>query len=93
VLNKDLILVVDFGAQYSHLIARRIRDQGVKSEIVSYNISIDNILNLNPKGIIFSGGPASIYSTNAPKPNPEILNLNIPMSIFCQRFVSILMTI
>ena len=76
-LNKDLILVVDFGAQYSHLIARRIRDQGVKSEIVSYNISIDNILNLNPKGIIFSGGPASIYSTNAPKPNPEILNLNI----------------
>ena len=83
VLNKDLILVVDFGAQYSHLIARRIRDQGVKSEIVPYNISIDNILALNPKGIIFSGGPASIYSANAPKPNPEILNLDIPILGIC----------
>ncbi len=62
----DLILVLDFGGQYTHLIARRVRELGIYSEILPYNASLEKIKNLNPKGIILSGGPSSVYEKDAP---------------------------
>lgn len=62
----DTILVLDFGSQLAHLIARRVRDLGVYSEILGFNTSLDQISSLQPKGIIFSGGPSSVYDENAP---------------------------
>ena len=67
----DKIVVLDFGSQYSHLICRRIRELNVYCELVPYNIPAEKIKDLEPKGIIFSGGPASVYSKNSPKPDDE----------------------
>ena len=64
----DKIVVLDFGSQYSHLICRRIRDFAVYAELLPYGTSIDKIKELSPKGLIFSGGPASVYEQGAPKP-------------------------
>ena len=64
--KQEMILVMDFGGQYSQLIARRIRECGVYCEIVPFNTSVDKIRQLAPKGIIFSGGPSSVYGENAP---------------------------
>ena len=78
----DTILVLDFGGQYCHLIGRRIREQNVFSEIVPHDISIEQIKALNKeltvKGIILSGGPSSVYDTDAPKMDHQILDMNIP---------------
>jgi GMP synthase (glutamine-hydrolysing) len=82
-VHNELILVLDFGSQYTQLIARRIRELGVYSEIKPYNTSIENIIALNPKGIILSGGPSSVYAKDAPLPNPSILELNIPILGIC----------
>ena len=65
----DKIIILDFGSQYSHLICRRIREANVFCEIYPYNISSDQIKKISPKGIIFSGGPASVYDPNSPKPD------------------------
>jgi GMP synthase (glutamine-hydrolysing) len=86
--NKyDAILVLDFGGQYAHLIGRRIREQGVYSEIVSQNITSAEIKSLKHsfkvKGLIFSGGPSSVYGPNAPKFDPQILELNLPILGLC----------
>ena len=67
------ILILDFGYQYSELIARRIRETNVFSLVVSNFISIEDINNINPQGIILSGGPNSVYDQNAPKCDQEIL--------------------
>lgn len=83
----DTILVLDFGGQYCHLIGRRIREHGVYSEIVPHDISPEEINALNDKlnirGIILSGGPSSVYDTNAPKLNPRILEVNLPILGLC----------
>ena len=79
----DKIVVLDFGSQYSHLICRRIRDFSVYAELVPYNISLEELKKLNPKGIIFSGGPSSVYDSNAPKPNKEIFQLELPILGIC----------
>lgn len=79
----DKIVVSDFGSQYSHLICRRIRDSSVFCELLPYNTPIESIKLLNPKGIIFSGGPASVYSLNSPKPEKEIYDLGIPILGIC----------
>ncbi|MGA8842042.1 MAG: GMP synthase (glutamine-hydrolyzing), partial [Nitrososphaeraceae archaeon] len=79
----DKIVVLDFGSQYSHLICRRIRDSSVFCELLPYNTPIESIKLLNPKGIIFSGGPASVYSLNSPKPEKEIYDLGIPILGIC----------
>jgi len=83
----DTILVIDFGGQYCHLIGRRIRENGVYSEIVPYDITPEEVkaLNekLNIKGLILSGGPSSVYDQNAPKLNPGILDLNLPVLGLC----------
>jgi len=79
----DKIVVLDFGSQYSHLICRRIRDSNVYCELVPYNLPLDKIMNLNPKGIIFSGGPASVYTKNSPKPDIKIFEAGIPILGIC----------
>ncbi len=79
----ELILVLDFGAQYSQLIARRIRDLGVYSELRAFNIGADEVKKIAPRGIILSGGPSSVYDADAPLPDPEILGLGIPVLGIC----------
>ena len=83
----DTILVLDFGGQYCHLIGRRIREQGVYSEIVSHDISPEEVKALNQKfnikGLILSGGPSSVYEPNAPKLNPRILETDLPILGLC----------
>ena len=83
----DTVLILDFGSQYCHLIARRIREQGVYSEIVSCDVTAKAILEmkktLNVKGIILSGGPSSVYAADAPKFDSEILDLGIPILGLC----------
>ena len=83
VRNKDLIIVLDFGSQYTQLIARRIRESKVYTKIVPYNITPEEIKEQNPKGIILSGGPLSVYDKNAPLPNEEIFKLDIPILGVC----------
>lgn len=80
----DKILVLDFGGQYDQLIARRVREQHVYAKIVPYNkINIDEILKEDYKGIIFTGGPNSVYADNAPRYDKKILDLNIPILGIC----------
>jgi len=81
--KNSKIIILDFGGQYCHLIARRVRELGVYSEILPYNCSLEKIQSLNPVGIILSGGPSSVYSKNAPKINKTIFNLKIPILGIC----------
>jgi GMP synthase (glutamine-hydrolysing) len=78
-----MILILDFGSQYSELIARRIRETQVYSEVLSYRTSAEQLRQLNPKGIILSGGPSSVYDKGAPLSDPEIWNLGIPVLGVC----------
>ncbi|MCM8831383.1 MAG: glutamine-hydrolyzing GMP synthase [Candidatus Omnitrophica bacterium] len=82
-MKKDTILIIDFGSQYTQLIARRIRELKVFSLIEPCSISIDKIKSINPKGIILSGGPHSVYQKDAPQLNEEILELKIPILGIC----------
>ena len=79
----DKIVVLDFGSQYSHLICRRIREMNVYCELLPYNTPAKVIHNIKPKGIIFSGGPASIYSSNSPIPDEQIFELGVPILGIC----------
>ncbi|MGQ0772494.1 MAG: glutamine-hydrolyzing GMP synthase [Nitrososphaerota archaeon] len=79
----DRILVLDFGSQYSHLICRRIREFSVYAELVPYDISLEKLRELNPKGVIFSGGPSSVYNNDAPKPDSKIFQMNLPLLGIC----------
>ena len=81
--EKELILIIDFYGQYNQLIARRVRECNVYSEIVPYKISIEEIKRKNPKGIIFTGGPSSVYEEGAPRCDKEIFNLGIPILGIC----------
>jgi GMP synthase (glutamine-hydrolysing) len=78
-----MIVILDFGSQYSELIARRIRETQVYSEVLSYRTTAQQLQQLNPKGIILSGGPNSVYDANAPLCDPEIWNLGIPVLGVC----------
>ena len=82
-LHSETILVLDFGSQYTQLIARRVRELGVYSEIKPYRLSVDEIKRINPRGIILSGGPSSVYESQAPLPSPELFELNIPILGIC----------
>ncbi|KKC47870.1 GMP synthase [Paenibacillus sp. D9] len=84
-MNKpnEMIVVLDFGGQYNQLIARRIRDLGVYSELLPYNTPAERIRELAPKGIVFSGGPASVYEENSPMVDPEIYELGLPIFGIC----------
>lgn len=82
-LNRQIIIILDFGSQYSELIARRIRETQVYSEVLSYRTTSEQLRKLNPKGIILSGGPNSVYADHAPHCDPEIWNLGIPILGVC----------
>ncbi len=77
------IVVLDFGSQYTQIIARKLREAGVYSEIVPYNERIEDILARTPKGIILSGGPASVYAQDAYHPDDQIFNLGLPILGIC----------
>ena len=82
-MHEEKILVLDFGSQYTQLIARRVRESKVYSEILPFNASIEKIRNFNPKGIILSGGPSSVYANDAPIPDIKIFQLGIPVLGIC----------
>ena len=81
--QKEMVVVVDFGGQYNQLIARRVRENNVYCEVYPYNKALEKIKELQPKGIIFTGGPASVYEDNAPKMEAEVFELGIPVLGMC----------
>ena len=81
--HTEILLVLDFGGQYTQLIARRIRELGVYSEIHPFNVSVETIRKLNPAGIVLSGGPSSVYDPQAPHPAEVIYQLGIPILGIC----------
>ena len=82
-MEKELVLVLDFGGQYNQLIARRVRECNVYCEVHPYNLSIEKIKEMNPKGIIFTGGPNSVYGEESPLCDKAIFELGIPVLGIC----------
>ncbi len=82
-VKHDLIAVLDFGAQYSLLIARRVRECNVYCEVLPHDVSVDELKKRQVKGIILSGGPASVYEKDAPKPDKKLLESGIPILGIC----------
>ena len=82
-MRRDTIVVLDFGSQYTQLIARRIREQQIYCEIQPYTLALNELKNLEPKGIILSGGPSSVYEDNAPLIDASVFNLGIPVLGIC----------
>jgi len=81
--REDLILVLDFGSQTAQLITRRVREQNVFCQLVRHDITASRIAEMQPKGLILSGGPASVYGEQAPQPDPAIFELGIPILGIC----------
>ncbi|MBN2898416.1 MAG: glutamine-hydrolyzing GMP synthase [Clostridia bacterium] len=82
-MNRETIIIVDFGGQYNQLIARRVREAGVYSEVVSYKNALGKVKEVMPKGVIFTGGPNSVYEAGAPTIEKEIFELGIPVLGIC----------
>lgn len=82
-MKHELVIVLDFGGQYNQLIARRVRESNVYCEVHPYNIGLDKIKEMNPKGIIFTGGPNSVYGEESPLCDKAIFELNIPILGIC----------
>lgn len=82
-MKQEMVIVLDFGGQYNQLIARRVRECNVYCEVHPYNLSIEKIKEMNPKGIIFTGGPNSVYGEDAPKCSKEVFELGIPVLGIC----------
>jgi GMP synthase (glutamine-hydrolysing) len=82
-LHRQIIVILDFGSQYSELIARRIRETQVYSEVIPYRTSAEQLKLINPQGIILSGGPSSVYDAGAPQCDPGIWDLGIPVLGVC----------
>src|SRR5256885_4840030 len=83
VRHDEVVPILDFGAQYAQLIARRVREKGVYSELVRPDISIEELKKLNPRGLILSGGPSSVYEPNAPRCDPRLFDLGVPVLGIC----------
>src|SRR4051812_47709158 len=81
--HDEVIPILDFGSQYAQLIARRVREKGVYSELVRPDIPVEELRKLNPKGVILSGGPSSVYDEGAPKCDPKILDMGVPVLGIC----------
>jgi GMP synthase (glutamine-hydrolysing) len=81
--HSEVVLILDFGAQYTQLIARRVRELGVYCEILPFNLTVERIRQIHPIGIILSGGPSSVYDQNAPKPVLSIYEMGIPILGIC----------
>ena len=86
--DHDLVLVVDFGAQYAQLIARRVREARVYSEIVPHTMPVEEMLARNPKAIVLSGGPSSVYETGAPGLAPDLVDGRVPVFGICYGFMA-----
>ncbi len=82
-MDKEIVIVLDFGGQYNQLIARRVRECNVYCEILPYSTSLEKIKEINPRGIIFTGGPASVYAKGSPACDKEIFELGIPILGIC----------
>ena len=82
-MEKEEILIIDFGGQYNQLIARRVREKNVFCEVVPHTVSIEKIKEKDPKGIIFTGGPSSIYASDAPKCDERVFELGVPILGIC----------
>jgi GMP synthase (glutamine-hydrolysing) len=81
--STDEVLVLDFGGQYSQLIARRVRECGVFAELLPHHVAVEEIISRQPRGLILSGGPASVYADEAPKLRTELLELGMPVLGIC----------
>ena len=81
--EHELVLILDFGGQYTQLIARRVRELGVYSEIVPFNTTAEAIRRRNPRGIILSGGPSSVYEEGAPHPDQAVIQMGVPVLGIC----------
>ena len=82
-IAAERVLVLDFGAQYVQLIARRVREQHVYCEIVRHDVTAERVREIAPQGLILSGGPMSVYAEGAPKCDPKIFELGIPVLGIC----------
>ena len=82
-IKKEKVIVLDFGGQYNQLIARRVRECNVYCEVRPYTMTMQEIRDFDPIGIIFTGGPNSVYATGAPAVNPEIFKLGVPILGIC----------
>ena len=82
-MSKEIVIVLDFGGQYNQLIARRVRECNVYCEVLPYSVDLDTIREMSPKGIIFTGGPSSVYGDTAPKCSKEIFDMGIPILGIC----------
>ena len=81
--RRETILILDFGSQYTQLIARRIREEAVYSEIHPFSLALEKIREIDPVGIVLSGGPASVYGEDAPQVSPELFDLGVPILGIC----------
>src|SRR5437762_9964749 len=81
--ESERVLILDFSAQYGQLIARRVREQNVFCQLVRHDISVQRVRELEPRGLILSGGPASVYSPGAPHCDPKLFDLGIPVLGIC----------
>src|SRR5947209_10284353 len=81
--GQEEIVVLDFGGQYSQLIARRVRECGVFSELLPHHVGAEEVARRRPRGVILSGGPASVYEDGAPALNRELLELGVPVLGIC----------
>src|SRR4028118_2317830 len=81
--RDEAIPILDFGSQYAQLIARRVREKGVYSELVRPDLPVDDLKKLNPKGFILSGGPSSVYEPGAPRCDPRLFDLGVPVLGIC----------
>ena len=82
-MSQEKVIVLDFGGQYNQLIARRVRECNVYCEVHPYNLSLDKIREMDPKGIIFTGGPNSVYGEDSPVCPKEIFEMGIPVLGIC----------
>lgn len=82
-IKQDRILILDFGSQYSQLIARRVREAGVFCEMYPYDIDAQRIKAFGAKGVILSGGPESVHAANSPTINEAVFDLNVPILGIC----------
>src|SRR5437764_15195122 len=82
-VSTEEVVVVDYGGQYSQLIARRVRELGVFSELLPHHAGVEAVARRKPKGLILSGGPASVYAEGAPHLDPALLELGIPVLGIC----------
>lgn len=82
-MSQEMVIVLDFGGQYNQLIARRVRECNVYCEVHPYNLDVEKIKEMNPKGIIFTGGPNSVYGEDSPRCSKEIFELGIPVLGIC----------